>query len=441
MGMGGAGSVIMFVVSLVGWTIVTLVFLLFAAHYFLATIIDSTAGCDEVTFDSDTVLDRWWKPIFCFWVLAFWVVPIAVLLAPLMIRLPEVAAILLVAILWFLFPLGIISAPRVAPLDLCLAPGNRVADAVPIRRSGLCSSHHAAVVHLRGGTRVGDVHAQLRMGGAGGVRGADGHAALWRGTGAASPGWRSTSPPRRKNDAAKPGGSPPSAGFSGKVGPRRTVPPRRWKSRRWQKSSQRRRKEWRRFAGRVSPCLSGGSAERRRRGHRCWPCAEAHYRTGGRRRGRMVHEQEAVPDYRRGEPIFRGRNAPPLMRGRSQTPTSRSRSCGITMKKHARRKNARKKPRLSCHICRRRQARKYRRFSPRSARRMGVHDLPADAAGLVQPCLPHVRGTVFPVIAGALLSRILTRILFRVTEDARPVPARSRSPSARLDLARNSCRA
>ena len=51
--MAGAGFVIIFVVAFAGCAIWTMIYLTFAAHYFLTTIVDSSAGIDEVEFAGD----------------------------------------------------------------------------------------------------------------------------------------------------------------------------------------------------------------------------------------------------------------------------------------------------------------------------------------------------------------------------------------------------
>ena len=81
-----------------------------AAHYFLTTIIDSSAGADEVHYPSEPFVDWWWKPLFCFWVLAVWLIPATVILAPLGALSPEAFAITLGVLLWLVYPLSLLSA-------------------------------------------------------------------------------------------------------------------------------------------------------------------------------------------------------------------------------------------------------------------------------------------------------------------------------------------
>jgi hypothetical protein len=109
--MAGAGVIIIFVVSLTGCTIWTMIYLTVAAHYFLTTIIDSSAGIDEIDFRGDAgVIDWWWKPILCLWVLGIWIVPISALLLPFLARFPEAYAICWTGLIWLIFPVSLMSA-------------------------------------------------------------------------------------------------------------------------------------------------------------------------------------------------------------------------------------------------------------------------------------------------------------------------------------------
>jgi hypothetical protein len=105
--MGGA---IIFVCAFVACTICSMLYLVFASHYFLVTVIDSSAGHDEVQYPSESVIDWWWKPLFCLWILAFWVVTLAILLTPLLALGPKAYGICLGLLIWFFYPLGVLSA-------------------------------------------------------------------------------------------------------------------------------------------------------------------------------------------------------------------------------------------------------------------------------------------------------------------------------------------
>ncbi len=84
--------------------------LIFASHYFLVTVIDSSAGHDEVDYPRESLIDWWWKPLFCLWILGFWVVVLSILLTPLLAVSPKSYGICLVLLILFFYPLGVLSA-------------------------------------------------------------------------------------------------------------------------------------------------------------------------------------------------------------------------------------------------------------------------------------------------------------------------------------------
>jgi len=106
----GAGFVILFVVSMVGCGIWSMIFLTFAAHYFLTTVTESGVGIDEIEFPSEGVADWWWKPFFCLWILSIWVVPITVVVGPLLAASPLAFVIGLALFLLTIYPLSMLSA-------------------------------------------------------------------------------------------------------------------------------------------------------------------------------------------------------------------------------------------------------------------------------------------------------------------------------------------
>src|ERR1019366_7234830 len=108
--MGGAGFAIIFVAAFVGCAIWSTIYLTFAAHYFLVTIIDSSSGNDEVHFPSEAIIEWWWKPFFCLWVLGFFVISSLIVLLPVLMVEPRVYLIAVALLVWLLFPLGLMSA-------------------------------------------------------------------------------------------------------------------------------------------------------------------------------------------------------------------------------------------------------------------------------------------------------------------------------------------
>ena len=104
------GSAIVFVLSLASCAICTLFFVTFAAHYFLTTIIESGSGNDEVHYPSEGIIEWWWKPIFCLWILGFFVISGSILLTPIFLWQPQIYLVALALWVWLLFPLGLLSA-------------------------------------------------------------------------------------------------------------------------------------------------------------------------------------------------------------------------------------------------------------------------------------------------------------------------------------------
>lgn len=108
--MAGAGPVIIFMFFFAGGAIWTLLFVTFTAHYFLTVVIDSSSGNDEVHFPVGTFVEWLWKPAFCLWILAFWVITGGVLLAPLSFGSAEFFVIGLATLVWLMYPVGVLSA-------------------------------------------------------------------------------------------------------------------------------------------------------------------------------------------------------------------------------------------------------------------------------------------------------------------------------------------
>lgn len=108
--MAGAGHVVLFVCFMVGCSIWTVIYLTLTAHYFLTVIIESSAGIDEIQFPTEGILERWWKPLFCLWILAAWVVPTAVFCGPLLAGSPVAFGIGVGLLLVIVYPLSLLSA-------------------------------------------------------------------------------------------------------------------------------------------------------------------------------------------------------------------------------------------------------------------------------------------------------------------------------------------
>lgn len=105
--MGGALMAIVFVCILVCFALFSVVYLIFASHFFLTTLADSSSGRDEVEYPREFFTDWWWKPILCGWVLFCWLVPSMVVLSPLLAVGPEAYLIVWGAFLWLVFPVSL----------------------------------------------------------------------------------------------------------------------------------------------------------------------------------------------------------------------------------------------------------------------------------------------------------------------------------------------
>jgi hypothetical protein len=108
--MGGAGFVIIFVAAFVGCLVWSMIYLTFASHYFLTTITETSAGHDEIEYPSEGIMDWWWKPFFCLWILSIWVVPLTVVVGPLLAASPLAFVIGLTICLLVMYPLSLMSA-------------------------------------------------------------------------------------------------------------------------------------------------------------------------------------------------------------------------------------------------------------------------------------------------------------------------------------------
>jgi hypothetical protein len=105
----GGLTAIFFICTLVCWTIWSLIYALYASHYFLTTLTDSSAGQEEVYYPREGLTDWWWKPILCGWVLLVWLVPATLLLSPLLALSPLAFLIVWSLFLWFAFPMSLAS--------------------------------------------------------------------------------------------------------------------------------------------------------------------------------------------------------------------------------------------------------------------------------------------------------------------------------------------
>jgi hypothetical protein len=76
----GAARAIWFMSALTGLGIVAPIWITFASHCFLNVLTESSIGDWEVRWPDESILDWWWKPLYCLALLAFWVTASGVVL-------------------------------------------------------------------------------------------------------------------------------------------------------------------------------------------------------------------------------------------------------------------------------------------------------------------------------------------------------------------------
>src|SRR5262245_37354907 len=105
--MAGAGPAILFMLATVAATIVGLYLASYAAHCFLVVLEQTAAGNAEASWPDEMVIDWVWKPFYLVWLVSFWLAPVW-LLAALFTPVPFWATLL--AVVWLLFPLSLLSS-------------------------------------------------------------------------------------------------------------------------------------------------------------------------------------------------------------------------------------------------------------------------------------------------------------------------------------------
>jgi hypothetical protein len=99
-------------VATAGVGIVGLFVALYAAHSFLVVLEQTAAGRDEVDWPDDVIVDWFWKPFLFVWVIGFWVVPAWLLISLVALVLRPLAGYYatLIAVIWFIFPISLLSS-------------------------------------------------------------------------------------------------------------------------------------------------------------------------------------------------------------------------------------------------------------------------------------------------------------------------------------------
>src|SRR5262245_7644925 len=109
MDVGAAGSLIIFFMLLILEVMLGFLALSYAAHSFLAIVVDTAAGSDEVVWPGDPLQDWLWKPWYLAWLVAFWLVPVSLLVGLLALPLWKTCLLGLV-LFWLIFPVSLLSS-------------------------------------------------------------------------------------------------------------------------------------------------------------------------------------------------------------------------------------------------------------------------------------------------------------------------------------------
>src|SRR5437660_632300 len=109
MAIGAAGILIFFFSVLIAEILVSLIVLSYAAHCFLVVLVHTAAGDDHIQWPDDPLAD-WFLRVWHFlWLLAVWLVP-AFFLMKIFHPRPPVFVAGVVALLWLVFPVTLLSS-------------------------------------------------------------------------------------------------------------------------------------------------------------------------------------------------------------------------------------------------------------------------------------------------------------------------------------------
>src|SRR5690349_10204694 len=114
--MGALGPAMMFVCLLLVEGLVGAALLVYAARCFGVIVEATAAGQEEVAWPDEPMMDWLGRAVHLCWLVAFWLVPVALLLRVVSRFQPEAPAALLllppVLLFWLLFPVGVLSSMR-----------------------------------------------------------------------------------------------------------------------------------------------------------------------------------------------------------------------------------------------------------------------------------------------------------------------------------------
>ncbi len=130
--LGAFGSSLLFICALLVGTVLTASVLAYTAHYFLVVVADTAAGVDKVRWPADLIVDWIGQSLRLFALVGVLLVPVG-LLTPIIGRLlpPDYAglemAVAVVAWLWLVFPVGLLSSMSVGSVFAVVRPAVVVA--------------------------------------------------------------------------------------------------------------------------------------------------------------------------------------------------------------------------------------------------------------------------------------------------------------------------
>src|SRR5262249_8746141 len=99
----GMANALLFFMLFVALILAALIVFSYAAYSFLVAFVNTAAGNDEVHWPGDPIQDWFFKLWYFLWLLAFWVVPVSLILGILGLP-PFRAAGIVLTVLWLIFP-------------------------------------------------------------------------------------------------------------------------------------------------------------------------------------------------------------------------------------------------------------------------------------------------------------------------------------------------
>jgi hypothetical protein len=104
----GTARMIWHVTALAGLGIFGLIWTTYASHCFLTVLTESSIGDAEVRWSDESILDWWWKPLYCLGMLIFWTSVTGIFVSALILVSPWIFAAAFGLIIWYAFPVGLL---------------------------------------------------------------------------------------------------------------------------------------------------------------------------------------------------------------------------------------------------------------------------------------------------------------------------------------------